>query len=146
MRITDIGTEYKVCDECGERFYAGTGVSTIPNSTNAILTGHYHFEEQLADVCTRCAEREKVDVCHGSCLKWHYKTALNQDGLCAYCEGDEISTKYDNPLITGRWVGEALAYTLRDYDQVNLLISKAVILHVPLEVLVKIMRGVNRGA
>lgn len=77
MVITDRGVQYKVCDECGGRF---------DYDSPDILTGVANMMPDLTlDICTCCCETQKVDVCHGSCLRWHYKSALNEAGECREC-------------------------------------------------------------
>jgi hypothetical protein len=37
-------------------------------------------------ICTRCATKQSIDVCRGSCLKWKRLIKLNAEGVCSECE------------------------------------------------------------
>ncbi len=117
MVILDMGVRYKVCDECGERF---------GYDDPRVLSGLWHYEpEKMGDVCLTCCISEGVDVCHGSCLKWHRKIALNEEGLCVFCEGDRIAFFENSTYIKGDVVGKILHETQRDYDLLRKLMDEA---------------------
>lgn len=119
MYITDKGIAYRVCDECGKR---------VLHDSPDILTGYMHeAPTELLDVCTRCAERDMVDVCHGGCMTWHYKSALNKDGLCIECLAEVIEREFDSVMVERKDVIQALRLTKLDEARVRQLCDEAVV-------------------